>query len=111
MQRGHSEEALELLARARSLGTEDHHRCRFDTWRAEILARTGRPAEAAEIYKSLVSSSSSAPQVALDAAETLLDNNHRSHARPFLAQARELARSAGVRWVEDRVKALHQTRP
>ena len=92
-------------------GPKDHHRCRFDTWRAEILARTGRPAEAAEIYKGLVSSSSSAPQVALDAAETLLDNNHRSHARPFLAQARELARSAGVRWVEDRVKALHQTRP
>ena len=46
----------------------------------------GRPAEAAEIYKDLVSSSSPAPQVALDAAETLLDNNHRSHARPFLAQ-------------------------
>ena len=104
-------EALELLDRARSLGTEATTAAastpgvpRSSRGRA---ARGGRRA----LSRASSSSSSSAPQVALDAAETLLDNGHRSARQAVPRPGRELARSAGVRWVEDRVKALHQTRP
>jgi tetratricopeptide (TPR) repeat protein len=105
MKRGDAGQALESLDQARTLGTDDHRR-RFDTWRAEILARTGRPVEAATIYGELISSSPAPPQVALDAAETLLDNGHTPLARRFLAQARDLARSAGVKWVENQAERL-----
>jgi tetratricopeptide (TPR) repeat protein len=102
MQRGKPREALDWLEQARTLGSDSSRRT-FDTWRAEILSRTGRPEEASRIYDELVSSSPSAssPQVALDAAETLLDNGHLDQARDFLGRARQFARNAGVRWVED----------
>ena len=100
MQRGKPQEALDWLEQARSLGPASS-RPTFDTWRAEILSRTGRPEEASRIYDELVSSSASSPQVALDAAETLLDNGHFDQARDFLGRALKLARSARVPWVED----------
>ena len=101
MQRGNPQEALDWLEQARTLGSESSRRT-FDTWRAEILSRTGRPDEASRIYDELVSSSaSSSPQVALDAAETLLDNGHLEQARDFLGRALNLAGSARVPWVED----------
>jgi len=100
MQRGKPQEALNWLEQARSLAPASS-RGTFDTWRAEILARTGRPDEASRIYDELVASSSSSPQVALDAAETLLDNGHFDQARDFLGRAQHLARSARVPWVED----------
>ena len=100
MQRSNPAEALDWLDQARSLGTEASRRS-FDTWRAEILSRTGRPDEAARIYHDLVASASSAPQVALDAAETFLDNGHHDQARTFLRRARDLARTAQVTGVED----------
>lgn len=53
------------------------------------------------IYNELVSLSPSGPQVALDAAETLIDNGHLDQARDFLERASALAKSAGVPWVED----------
>ena len=100
MQRSNPAEALDWLDQARSLGTEASRRS-FDTWRAEILSRTGRPDEAARIYLDLVASASSAPQVALDAAETFLDNGHHDQARIFLRRRRDLARTAQVIGVED----------
>lgn len=109
MKRGRPAQALEILEQAGTHAAAADRR-RFDTWRAEILARTGRPAEAVAIYEDLVSTSSAAPQAALDAAETLLDNGHRSQAKPFLAKARELARAAGVRWVEERTMTLNEHR-
>jgi tetratricopeptide (TPR) repeat protein len=99
-QRGNPGEALSWLDQARSLGPQTS-RNTFDTWRAEILSRTGRPDEAAQIYQKLIASAPSAPQVALDAAETLLDNGHRQHARGFLDRACDLARAARVSWVEN----------
>ena len=82
----------------------------FNTWRTEILSRIGCPDEAAEIYQTLVDSASSAPQVALDAAETLLDNGHHRHARGFLDSACELAKrreSPGSNaWPENTSKTL-----
>ena len=99
-QRGDPDEALSWLDQARTLGPEASRRT-FDTWRAEILSRIGRPDEAAHIYQTLIASAPSAPQVALDAAETLLDNGHHRHARNFLDRACDLARSAQVPWIED----------
>jgi len=100
MQRENPQEALDWLEQARTLGSDSNQRT-FDTWRAEILSRTGRPDLASRIYDELVSSSASSPQVALDAAETLLDNGHLEQARDFLGRALKLARSARVPWVED----------
>ena len=93
MQREKPQEALDWLEQARTLGSDSSRRT-FDTWRAEILSRTGRPAEASRIYDELVASSASSPQVALDAAETFLDNGHFDQARDFLHRARSLARTA-----------------
>jgi tetratricopeptide (TPR) repeat protein len=107
LERGNSEAALELLDRARTLGSEKHRRT-FDTWRAEILSRTDRAEEAASIYRELIASSCQAtgPQVALDAAETLLDNEHREQAESLLHQALDLARTAQVGWIEKQATAL-----
>ncbi len=99
IQRGNNDEALDWLLQAGSLGS-DSTRQTFDTWRAEIFSRTGRPDLAARIYDGLVKSSASSPQVALDAAETLLDNRHFDHARSFLERARDLAQSAGITWIQ-----------
>jgi predicted Zn-dependent protease len=103
MNRSEPAKALDLLDHARDLGSEDNRRA-FDTWRAEILSRTGRPDEAARIYYDLVASAPSASQVALDAAETFLDNGHREQARSFLKRARDLARTARATGIEDRAK-------
>jgi predicted Zn-dependent protease len=100
MQRSNPAEALQWLDQARVLGSESTRRS-FDTWRAEILSRTGQPDEAARIYHDLVASAPSAAQVALDAAETFLDNGHHDQARSFLKRARDLARTAKVSGVED----------
>lgn len=98
-QRGNSSEALSWLDQARLLGPEAARRT-FDTWRAEILSRMGRPDEAAEIYQTLIDTAPGAPQMALDAAETLLDNGHQRHARDFLDSACALAQTRQVPWVE-----------
>jgi tetratricopeptide (TPR) repeat protein len=98
MQGGKPREALDWLEQARAL-CSDASRPTFDTWRAEILSRTGRPEEASRIYDQLIRTSSSGAQVALDAAETLLDNGHFGQARAFLGRARQLAEAAGIRWV------------
>src|SRR5262245_35868667 len=108
MQRGQPEAALRLLAQARDRGTEEHRRT-FDTCRAEILARSNRPDEAAEIYRSLVASSPTPSHLALDAAETLLDNGHHDHAHDFLIQARDLARTSQVGWIQAQAKAHLKT--
>jgi hypothetical protein len=107
MSRENPDQALLLLEQARSLETASNRRT-FDTWRAEILSRTDRPDKACRIYRDLIASSStdSGPQVALDAAETLLDNGHVDQAKRFLIQAHDLARSAQVRWIETQAKAL-----
>jgi tetratricopeptide (TPR) repeat protein len=101
MERGNPAEALGWLDRARTIGTEAT-RHTFDTWRAEILARTGRPDEAVRIYEDLVDSTPpTASQVALDAALTLLDNGYPSQASGFLKRACELAGETPDSWVRN----------
>jgi tetratricopeptide (TPR) repeat protein len=99
MQRRDPNAALDLLKRAQKTGTEATRRA-FETWRAEILARTGRSEEAASIYRKLVASAPAPAQAAIDAAETLLDNAHHATADEFLAQAAQLARRDQIPWVE-----------
>ncbi len=78
----------------------------LDVWRAEILARTGRGDAAMQLYRSLVHPDAAGAALALDAAETLLDNGHRDQARSLLGTARDLARSTGRRGIEQRAQAL-----
>ena len=44
--------------------------------------------------------------MALDAAETLIDNRHLDQARPLLDAARDLARSHGLPWTARRAQEL-----
>jgi predicted Zn-dependent protease len=107
MGQGNPQQALELLTQARDLGSEQNRRS-FDTWRAEILALTNKVEQAGRIYRDLIASApaESAPRVALDAAETLLDNGHGHEAKRLLAQALDLARATHMPWVENHARAL-----
>ena len=60
-------------------------------------------------YRDLIRSDTPAAgaALALDGAETLLDNGHLDEARSLLIDARELARSAGRTWIERRARELH----
>jgi tetratricopeptide (TPR) repeat protein len=53
-------------------------------WQAEILARSSQPAAAFKIYSDLLKHDPPNPLLALDAAETMLDNNHIPHAESLL---------------------------
>jgi len=78
----------------------------FDVWRAEILARYGRPEPALEIYLDLIRQDRADAAVALDAALTMIDNGHHDEAVQLLSSARELARRAGLSWIERRCTRL-----
>ncbi|MHB1558768.1 MAG: tetratricopeptide repeat protein, partial [Isosphaeraceae bacterium] len=97
--------ALEWIERARSLA-DATAASMLDVWRAEILARIGRPEESLAVYRGLIRSDASGAVAALDAAETLIDNRHYDQARPLLDAARHLARSAGLPWTERRAREL-----
>lgn len=95
--------ALGWIDRARALA-DTSTTSMLDVWRAEILARVGRPEESLRIYRSLIRSDAPGAVAALDAAETLIDNRHYDQARPLLDAARDLARSAGLPWTERRAR-------
>lgn len=67
----------------------------FTTWRAELHARVGEPDHAEATYRSLVDHSAAAASVALDGAETLLDNGHREQALRLAGLARDIALAHG----------------
>ena len=108
MSAGETESALALLDRAIALVSDTPARRTFSTWSAEILSRAGAPDSAAETYRRLVETAdpSQAAAVALDAAETLLDNAHTAHAIPFLIDARDRARTSGDRATLARAEQL-----
>ena len=64
----------------------------LEVWRAEILSRAGRPDAALSAYRGLIGSGDPAAGavMALDAAETLIDNGHIDQARSLLDTARDL---------------------
>ncbi len=77
----------------------------YATWRAEIQARAGRPDAALIVYRQILDARPDAT-VALDAAETMLDNGHDDHAATLARVALDLARQAGDDDLADRAEAL-----
>lgn len=101
MRRGRPEAALDWIDKVSPSATAEQRRA-LRTWRAEILSRTDRPDEAAAAYQELLDETPEDAVLALDAAETLLDNAHVDQARPFLNVAARLAGSLGLRGVASR---------
>src|SRR5262249_13114287 len=101
MSSGIADEALDWIARARPRADARTAEA-LDIWRAEILARTGRPDEPLHAYRALTRPDASGAATALDGAETLIDNGHLDQARSLLHTARELAHANGLRWTARR---------
>jgi hypothetical protein len=95
--------ALDGIDRARPLADE-RTAGTLDIWRAEILARTGRPDEALNVYRTLIRPDAEGAATALDGAETLLDNRHLDQARSLLTTSRDLAQANGLRWTARRAQ-------
>jgi len=91
---GDPDEALDWLKTALTGAGETPTRV-FTVWSAEIQARSGRPDAALRAYLALLSRPGSDAALALDGAETLLDNGHPEQALPLLLEARTRARQAG----------------
>ncbi|MDR3632806.1 MAG: tetratricopeptide repeat protein [Isosphaeraceae bacterium] len=87
---GHADEALHWLDQARSFNSGRDRRT-FDVWSAEIRARSGDPEGAVDLYQRLLAHDPENARLALDAAETLLDNGYVNHARPLLDRAQQIA--------------------
>ena len=60
----------------------------FAVWTAEVHARTGGPDAGIQLYQSLLDRPDAPAAVALDGAETLLDNGYAAQALPLLLEAR-----------------------
>ncbi len=104
---GQAEAALHWLDRARALEPEPSRGQRtFTIWRAEVQARSGDPDGALATYQCVLDAAPSDAVLALDAAETLLDNGYEEHALPFLRQAHDRARQAGDSTTAQRAGAL-----
>lgn len=101
MRRDRPDAALEWIEKVSPSATVPQRRT-LGTWRAEILSRTDRPDEASKVYQGLLDESPDDAALALDAAETLLDNGHNEQARPFLSIAARLAGPLGLRGVAAR---------
>ncbi len=98
MDAGRPDEALRwieeaLSADAATRGGRDRHA--FTTWRAELHARIGEADHAETTYREMVDHSTAAASVALDGAETLLDNGHDDQGRRLAELARDLAHEHG----------------
>jgi hypothetical protein len=68
-----------------------------------VLARTGDPDAAVRTYRALLDQGPPDAALALDAAETLLDNGHVERLGPLLRLAVDLARRSGDDAVERRL--------
>ncbi|HEY2154905.1 MAG TPA: hypothetical protein VGH33_04700 [Isosphaeraceae bacterium] len=95
---GRVEEALRRVDEAIALDESTQggrDRDAFLTWRAELHARLGEPDQAESTYREMVDHSAAAASIALDGAETLLDNGHDHQGRRLAALARDLALEHG----------------
>ena len=100
--------ALEWLDRAIALDATLHDgrdARKFLTWRAEVQARAGRPDAALISYQALLDRHPDAA-LALDGAETMLDNGHDEGAQVLARVALKLALAAGDYDLADRAEAL-----
>jgi tetratricopeptide (TPR) repeat protein len=102
--------ALSWINRARSMA-DGQTAATLGVWHAEILARSGDPETALGVYRRLIQPNATGATLALDAAETMLDNGHRDQAQSLLLAARELAHHWGRPWSEQRaIQLLARTR-
>jgi len=98
-------QAIALIERLEPEGT-DAERLHLATWRAEILARDGLGADAAALYLRLLDIGQNPAVIALDAAETLMDNGEFADVPMFLERAVQAAREEGLQGVERRANTL-----
>jgi hypothetical protein len=97
--------ALSWIERARPMGDDETART-LDVWRAEIVARAGRPESALPLYLKLIKPDAKGAELALDAAQTMIDNDHLEQAKALLFKASELARRQGRKWIERHAQDL-----
>ncbi len=105
MSRDDYDGALSWIEQAKSMA-DVKTAATLDVWHAEILARAGRPQAALSVYLRLIEPDAAGAALALDAAETMLDNGHRDQAETLLTAARDLAHRSRRRWIERRVQQL-----
>jgi tetratricopeptide (TPR) repeat protein len=102
---GRPEEALAWLRRGLELDAGPGRRT-FTIWSAEVHARAGEPEAALTLYQELLGEAPVDPVLALDSAETMLDNGHDEHARRLLRVALEAGGRHGDSHTAGRAKAL-----
>ena len=110
---GRPDEALNWLSAAPKSGDGQISR-EFNVWAAEILARSGRPDEALSAYQTLLSRFECDAGLALDGAETLIDNGHAEQALVLLREAKAVAGRSGDVPTLRRAEALigrHESTP
>jgi tetratricopeptide (TPR) repeat protein len=110
MSQGDFNAALSWIEQARPLASAEINQT-MDIWRAEILARAGLPEQALAVYLKRIERDAEGAALALDAAETMFDNNHFDQARTLLFVSGELARSHGRPWIERRTQQLRDRLP
>jgi tetratricopeptide (TPR) repeat protein len=108
--RGDSDSALTWINQALSMA-DGNAATTLGIWHAEVLARAGRPEAALSAYLELVKPDATGAALALDAAETMLDNGHREQADTLLNAARDLAHRSGRPWTEERASQLLERMP
>lgn len=106
---GDPEQALSSLRRARSM-TSGLESDTFAVWSAEVYARTGSPQAALQIYQDLLHRPDSSAALALDGAETLLDNGYGDQALPLILDARERAEKSRDQQVLQKTEVLLRRR-
>ncbi len=102
---GDPEEALDWLKTARARASVAQART-LTVWSAEIQARCGAPEAALRAYRDLLDRPDSDAALALDGAETLLDNGYPDHALPLILEARSRAQRSGDRAIVSRTEFL-----
>jgi hypothetical protein len=105
MSRRDCDAALHWIEQARPMG-DPKTTATLEVWRAEVLARACRPDAALGVYRSLIRPDAPGAALALDAAETLLDNGHVDQGESLLNTARDLARTTGRPWIARRAQEL-----
>jgi hypothetical protein len=105
--RGDQDGALSEIERARTIADAETAAI-LDVWGAEIRARQGRGDAALEVYQRVIRPDGAGAAIALDGALTMIDNGHIDQAMQLLTQARNLARQAGLVWIERRARELMQ---
>jgi tetratricopeptide (TPR) repeat protein len=105
MRRNEFDNALSWLKTARTLSDGNAAKT-LEIWRAEVLARAGRPDSALTVYERLITPDGAGAELALDAALTMLDNGQFEQAKVLSKRAGELASLSSRSWIGRRADQL-----